>query len=264
MACPALDLASFPALRLVMPTASRTAHFPLQTAHPHQIGLQDFAAYSLIVDARSAARFAEDHIPGAVTIPMVARGRRALLPGRLGALIEPLAPGSALLLYAATGDRVLAEWATSLRDKGFEVDVLAGGWRNYRRWVEASLEFMPRMFAIRVVLVPRNCDAAQAVKDVLRASGEQVLDLAECEQAEEPRLAVDSWLLDSLRHRETDRALWVFEPAETTDRVTLPASMKEALLAAPRSTLSSKASGPHDAANEVLRLLDSLTGQSKP
>ncbi len=247
-----------------MPTVLGPAHIPLQTAHPQQIGLQDFAAYSLIVDARSAAQFAEDHIPGAVTVPMAARGRRALVPGRLAALIAPLAPGSALLLYAAKGDRVLAEWTTSLRDKGFEIDLLAGGWRNYRRWVEASLEFMPRMFAIRVIVVPRDCGAAQAVKDVLQASGEQVLDLAGCEQAEKPRLAVDSWLLDSLRHRETDRALWVFEPAVTADKGALPTTMKVALLSAPRATLSLKASGPHDTAGEVRRLRDSLTDQSKP
>ena len=31
---------------------------------PHQLEVQDFASYSLVIDARSPHEYAEDHIPG--------------------------------------------------------------------------------------------------------------------------------------------------------------------------------------------------------
>ena len=39
--------------------------------HPHQLEVQDFASYALIIDARSPHEYAEDHIPGAVNLPVV-------------------------------------------------------------------------------------------------------------------------------------------------------------------------------------------------
>ena len=39
--------------------------------HPHQLEVRDFASYSLVIDARSPHEYAEDHIPGAVNLPVV-------------------------------------------------------------------------------------------------------------------------------------------------------------------------------------------------
>jgi hypothetical protein len=35
--------------------------------HPHQLDVQDFAAYDLIVDFRDSERYALDHIRGAIS-----------------------------------------------------------------------------------------------------------------------------------------------------------------------------------------------------
>ena len=40
--------------------------------HPHQMEVQEFASYALVIDARSAEAYPEDHLPGAVNVPVAA------------------------------------------------------------------------------------------------------------------------------------------------------------------------------------------------
>jgi len=40
--------------------------------HPHQMEIQEFASYALVIDARSAGAYQEDHVPGAVSVPIAA------------------------------------------------------------------------------------------------------------------------------------------------------------------------------------------------
>ena len=39
--------------------------------HPHQLEVQDWSTYALVIDARSPHEYADDHIPGAVNLPVV-------------------------------------------------------------------------------------------------------------------------------------------------------------------------------------------------
>ena len=39
--------------------------------HPHQIEVQEFDSYALVIDARPPAEYEEDHLPGAVNLPVV-------------------------------------------------------------------------------------------------------------------------------------------------------------------------------------------------
>lgn len=41
--------------------------------HPHQIEVQEFDSYGLVIDARSTEAYQEDHIPGAVSVPVPAQ-----------------------------------------------------------------------------------------------------------------------------------------------------------------------------------------------
>ena len=40
--------------------------------HPHQIEVQEFDSYALVIDARSAETYQEDHLAGAVSVPAAA------------------------------------------------------------------------------------------------------------------------------------------------------------------------------------------------
>ena len=42
-----------------------------EPVRPEQLGIQDFASYALIIDARSPHEYAEDHVPGAINLPVV-------------------------------------------------------------------------------------------------------------------------------------------------------------------------------------------------
>lgn len=251
-----------------MPSSSSTGDSTQRTAHPHDIGLQEFASYALILDTRSRTEYDEDHIPGAVSVPLGPVGSRSRLgkrgvsspkgrPDRSGAgaasallhSVTGLRSGDAVLLYGAGADTALAEAASSLRARGLVVDVLAGGWPNYRRWVEAGLEVLPRRFAFRRLVVLVATDVERIV-DAFGELGEQVLDLRACVRTEkspgkEParralsQPALETWVVNTLRHRETDRVLWVLGALELPASLQLPAALREALARAPELRLES-------------------------
>jgi rhodanese-related sulfurtransferase len=141
--------------------------------HPHQMEIQDFASYTLVIDARSAAAYREDRLPCAINIPAAKAGPSpanrlvAAPPHKMSTLNEPppmphaLAPhasrlvaGDTVLVYCDRGGLDSMVWAAPLQAAGMRVDVLGGGWINYRRWVDAGLELLPRVLTFRRLLAP--------------------------------------------------------------------------------------------------------------
>ncbi|MBK8066004.1 MAG: hypothetical protein IPK29_19980 [Betaproteobacteria bacterium] len=116
------------------------------TVHPHQLEIQDFSLYALVIDARHPAAYAQDHIPGAVNVPAATAipGTALPMPCELAAHAEGLVRNDMVLVYCDRGGLDSEVWARPLRAAGFAVDVLGGGWGNYRRWVAAGLELLPR------------------------------------------------------------------------------------------------------------------------
>ena len=120
--------------------------------HPHQMEVQDFSLYALVIDARRPEAFVDDHIPGAVNVPCddsdAAPSRVAesgpRLRYELAARTQSLPAGAAVLVYCDRGGIDAESHAAPLRAEGFQVDVLGGGWANYRRWVTAGLVTLPR------------------------------------------------------------------------------------------------------------------------
>ena len=167
--------------------------------HPHQLAVQEFASYALVIDARSPHEFAEDHIPGAVNLPVVDDNEfaevgiqhktdkhAAYLVGveyslrniadQIKPLISRYTPQDRFLVYCFRGGKRSRLWADNLRTIGFEVDVLAGGWKNYRRWVREGLDTLSRAFNYRVLCGPTGCGKTRLLHE-LRRQGEQVLEL---------------------------------------------------------------------------------------
>jgi tRNA 2-selenouridine synthase len=278
-----------------MPSRSGTGDSALRTAHPHDIGVQEFASYALIVDARSRAEYDEDHIPGALSLPLGPVGRRGRgsrrgvdsarktivrsggdAPSDLLDVIKGLRPGDAILLYGAGADAALADAASSLRSRDLVVDVLAGGWANYRRWVEAGLEVLPRQFAFRQLAAPPASTVEQVV-DALSELGEQLIDIGACARTGRSpgtararvrvlsQPALETWLLNTLRHRETDRVVWVIGALELPPALHLPPAMREALARAPELRLDDPQS--ESIRSQLERMLQRLHGddsQSSP
>jgi tRNA 2-selenouridine synthase len=157
-------------------------------------------AFDEVIDVRSPAEFAHDHVPEAVNCPVLDDAERA----QVGTLYKRVSPfdakkiGAALvskniarhiderfrgrdrgwrpLVYCWRGGQRSSAMAHVLRQVGWDAATLEGGYRAYRREVMAQLEETPRGFHFRVV-----CGATGSGKSrllaALAAQGAQVLDL---------------------------------------------------------------------------------------
>ena len=243
--------------------------FPLGSlVHPHQIEVQEFSSYALVIDARPRTAFDDDHLPGAVNLPVetlapskevaadssepahgayhrAAQGPAKGLPYALAALVDRLAPDDRVLVYCHRGGLDSAVWAEPLRAAGWWVDVLPGGWPNYRRWVSAGLEILPRVLSFRVLQAP-PVSGVEYVLATLERQGQQVLDLVGLTGQQlvpgvllptEPsasQSAFESGVLHALRRCEPKQDIWVNELViDDTDILAIPPSLGERLRRAP-------------------------------
>jgi tRNA 2-selenouridine synthase len=232
-----------------------------------QLGIQPPARYALVIDARSPREFAEDHIPGAVNLPVVNDAEYAevgtlhrqdphaayLLGVRyslnniarqLPPIIEPLPRYAPILVYCFRGGKRSKLWADNLRTIGFRVDVLQGGWKRYREWVRNTLATLPQQFRFRVLVGPTGCGKTRVLQ-ALAAAGEQVLDLENIANhrgsliggipglPQPSQKHFDSQLLHALRALDPNRIVWLEGESKRIGNVQLPTALYAALLAAP-------------------------------
>jgi tRNA 2-selenouridine synthase len=223
--------------------------------HPHQIEVQEFSSYALVIDARSAEEYQEDHIPGAVSVPvaphrlpapeagateLVARDAEPALPYALTAHLQGLSAGASVLVYCDRGGLDSLVWADPLKGMGYRVDVLGGGWGNYRRWVDAGLEVLPRALTFRRLVAPPAGGMCRVI-DRLEELGEQVLDLtALAGQRLLPGLtlvgdtppsqaAFETLLIHALRSFDPQRPVWARDALNGLGEIVLPPSLRGAL-----------------------------------
>jgi tRNA 2-selenouridine synthase len=158
------------------------------------------APFHAIIDVRSPAEFAEDHVPGAINLPVLDNDERArvgtiyvqesrFLARRIGAALiarnvarhldTALAdrPGSFMpLIYCWRGGQRSGAMATILSQIGWRTAVLAGGYRTYRRRVKSRLyDDDLRLRLVR--LDGRTGSGKTELLSRLAARGLQTLDL---------------------------------------------------------------------------------------
>ena len=247
-----------------MPTAAETDTAPV---HPHQLQVREFESYAMIIDARSPHEYAEDHIPGAVNLPVVdddefaevgiqhkSDKHAAYLIGvehslrnianQIKPLISRYTPRDRFLVYCFRGGKRSRLWADNLRTIGFEVDLLAGGWKNYRRWVRSSLEQLPNTFNYRVLCGPTGCGKTRLLME-LRRQGQQVLELEGLAHHHGSLLGdlpgdpqptqklFDSALLDEMRRFDMSRTVWVEAESKKIGNLQLPQALHDAMHRSP-------------------------------
>ena len=153
-----------------------------------------------IIDVRAPVEFAEDHLPGAINLPVLDDEERA----RVGTIYKQQSPfaarkiGGALvaqntarhlqtaladrdggwqpLVYCWRGGQRSGAFATILSQVGWRVRLLEGGYRSYRRKVVSLLYDTP--LTHRIVLIDGGTGTAKtALLAHLAEAGAQVLDL---------------------------------------------------------------------------------------
>ncbi len=158
------------------------------------------AGFDAIIDVRSPAEFAEDHMPGAVNLPVLDDAQRAEVgtiytqesrfrANRIGAAyvaaniarhLETALAGwpqtHAPLIYCWRGGNRSQAMATILQRVGWPTAVLAGGYRTWRRYVQDRLYEQP--CRLRLVLLDGDTGTAKtAILALLAERGVQVIDL---------------------------------------------------------------------------------------
>ncbi|MDR5652013.1 tRNA 2-selenouridine(34) synthase MnmH [Ruixingdingia sedimenti] len=156
--------------------------------------------FDSVIDVRSPAEWADDHLPGAVNLPVLDDAERA----RVGTIYKQVSPfearkiGGALvarnaarhietalmdrpggwrpLVYCWRGGQRSNSFATILGQIGWRVAVLEGGYKTWRRLVVTALYDAPVPAPV-VVLDGNTGTAKTAVLERLAARGVQVIDL---------------------------------------------------------------------------------------
>src|SRR3954469_5270715 len=160
----------------------------------------NFKDYDTVIDARTPAEYALDHVPGAVSAPVLDDAERA----QVGTLYKQVSPfeakklGAALvaknvarhidtlfsdkdkswraLVYCWRGGKRSGAMAHILREVGWRADTLPGGYRAYRRWVGEALSTRPEQLEFIVVHGPTGSGKSRYLAALARA-GAQVIDL---------------------------------------------------------------------------------------
>ena len=161
--------------------------------------MDDFSSYDLIIDARSEREYEEDHIPGAINLPVVNNDEyaevgtthrddkhRAYVIGvayshrnianHVDQVISRYPKKTRILVYCFRGGKRSRLWFDALDTIGYKVERLKGGWKAYRRWVNEQLANLPGQFNYHVLCGPTGCGKTRLL-NALKESGEQVLDL---------------------------------------------------------------------------------------
>jgi tRNA 2-selenouridine synthase len=167
---------------------------------PDSISVREVDLFDEVIDVRSPAEFAEDHLPRAANHPVLDDAERA----EIGTLYKQVSPfeskkrGAALvarniarhleqafarrdrswrpLVYCWRGGERSGAMVHVLRKIGWQAAQLQGGYKSYRRDVLAQLERLPREFRC-VVLCGETGSGKSRLLEALGARGAQVLDL---------------------------------------------------------------------------------------
>ena len=162
--------------------------------------IADIGTFDEIVDVRSPAEFADDHLPGAINCPVLDDAQRA----RIGTIYKQESAfdarklGAAMvaeniachliaqfqdkpkdwrpLLYCWRGGQRSGSFTTWMRMIGWDACQLEGGYKVFRRHIIDEITALPRTLRF-VVLCGATGSGKTRLLDALGAAGAQVLDL---------------------------------------------------------------------------------------
>lgn len=193
-----------------------------------------------MIDVRSPKEFRSGHIAGAVNLPLFDDGERAQVgicfkqEGREAAIrkglgitgpkleffiteAEKIAPEKKLALHCWRGGMRSKSMATLFDFAGFDVLVLKGGYKSYRRSVQDYMQYPWQL----LVLGGRTGSGKTCMLEGLEEAGEQVLDLEKMAkhkgsafgslgEEEQPTTEMfENRLFEKLRSLKPDKRIWV-------------------------------------------------------
>ena len=235
-----------------------------RTANLSQLG-----EFDEIIDVRTPAEFAEDHIPGAINCPVLSDEERITV----GTLYKQVSPfearkvGAALvakniaqhlqtrfrdypkswrpLIYCWRGGQRSGAMSIVLSEIGWAAHKLEGGYKTYRRDVLEKLATLPPQFTFRVICGATGSGKSRllaALADSVQPGNKpQVLDLENLAQhrgsvlgrlpgqAQPSQKWFDSVLLQALQKLDPARPVYVEAESSKIGAITLPDALFNAM-----------------------------------
>ncbi len=226
------------------------------------------ADFSAVIDARSEAEYAEDHLPGAQNWPTLNDGERHLV-GAAYAQINPFEArkrGAALaaaniarhiersvidkpkgwqpLVYCWRGGKRSGSLALVLDQIGFRVALIDGGYKAFRAAVLADLPQQAGRLDYRVVCGPTGCGKTRLLH-ALDEAGAQVLDLEDLArhrssvlgqvpgQPQPTQKRFDTLVWNKLRLFDAARPVFIESESKKVGNLAVPDALVQAMRASP-------------------------------
>jgi len=226
--------------------------------------LSQLGEFDEIIDVRSPAEFADDHIPGAINFPvlndeerarvgtlytqnspfearkvgavLVARNIAAHIENRLSAYPKSWRP----LIYCWRGGQRSGAMSIILNQVGWAAHKLEGGYKQYRRDVIRQLEVLPGGFKFEVLCGPTGSGKSRFLK-ALEETEHQVLDLETLAQhrgsvlgnlphARQPsQKGFESRLLYQLARLDPARPVYIEAESRKIGRLAVPYTLLQAM-----------------------------------
>ncbi len=226
------------------------------------------AEFDAVIDARAPGEFAEDRLPGAVSMPVLDDDERA----RVGTLYKQVSVfeakklGAALvskniarhieqhlldkpkswrpLVYCWRGGQRSGAFSHILREIGWDAHRLQGGYKSWRHHVIEQLALLPPQVKFRVVSGATGSGKSRLL-EALNARGAQVLHLEELAahkgsvlgnlpgQPQPAQKGFESQLLAALSVLDLTRPVFVEAESRKIGRLQVPDALLEAIRAAP-------------------------------
>ena len=236
------------------------------------IGVANIDGFDEIIDVRSPGEFAEDHIPGAINLPVLDDAERAQVGTdyKQVSAFDAKKIGAALvsrnialhleshfadkpkkyrpLVYCWRGGNRSGSLAHVLRSIGWPAAQLDGGYKAYRKAVMADLETLPDTLRF-IVVCGRTGSGKSRFLLTMREAGAQVLDLEDLaahkgsvlgnlpDRPQPGQKYFESLIRASLRSFERDKPVFVESESKKIGRLHTPDTLLACMRAAECLTL---------------------------
>jgi tRNA 2-selenouridine synthase len=242
------------------------------------VGIAQLSEFPDRIDVRSPAEFAEDHIPGAASHPVLDNEQRALvgtLHAQQSAFVAKRAGAAFVarniagmletafadkprewhpLVYCWRGGKRSAALAHVLNEIGWRAVQLEGGYKAYRRRVIEALARLPQTLSYRVICGVTGSGKSRLLK-ALADGGAQVLDLEGIARhrgsllgdlpgdPQPSQKAFETQLWEALRAFDPARPVFVESESKKVGEIRVPQNLIDAMWTSPCVRI--EASVPH-------------------
>lgn len=229
----------------------------------------NLARYDAVIDVRSPAEFADDHLPGAISLPVLSNAERA----EVGTIYKQESPfranrvGGAIvarniahhletaladrpkgwrpLVYCWRGGMRSNAMATILSSVGWPTGVVKGGYKTWRRQVVEGLDIEDSPLPIRLI-DGQTGSGKTALLHAIEGAGGQVIDLeglanhrgsafGDIGDGEQPAQRLfESLIWDRLRRFDLSEPVFVEAESALVGKRRVPRRLWRSMLAAPR------------------------------